>query len=254
MRTLSIRTIEMRLSKGASNGNMNRDEFYIALEANRAYVQEHSDELKHWGIKGQKWGLRRFQNPDGTLTEEGKRHYGRIGEIGKGLGVKSTINSMEQITSERAEIGNSLREKGKHAQARQYITTALADAKSKDYYDADAKVKSAKDVQKASLKGGIPNALLSTGGMFGGLALANTGHLGAGIATVIAGLGLGSVLGNVVSSKSLDKAQPGARERYNELLNKYGNMTTEQLYNEFDKTFVKSMKAPKYNSKEAGNK
>ena len=28
------------------------------------------------GIKGQKWGIRRFQNEDGTLTEEGKRRYG----------------------------------------------------------------------------------------------------------------------------------------------------------------------------------
>jgi len=28
--------------------------------------------LMHHGIKGQKWGVRRYQNPDGTLTEEGK--------------------------------------------------------------------------------------------------------------------------------------------------------------------------------------
>lgn len=32
-------------------------------------------ELYHHGIKGQKWGVRRFQNRDGTLTEEGKRRY-----------------------------------------------------------------------------------------------------------------------------------------------------------------------------------
>lgn len=31
--------------------------------------------LAHHGIKGQKWGVRRFQNPDGTLTEEGKKRY-----------------------------------------------------------------------------------------------------------------------------------------------------------------------------------
>ena len=34
------------------------------------------DFLAHHGIKGQKWGVRRFQNPDGTLTAEGKKHYG----------------------------------------------------------------------------------------------------------------------------------------------------------------------------------
>ena len=32
--------------------------------------------LVHYGIKGQKYGVRRFQNEDGTLTEEGKRRYG----------------------------------------------------------------------------------------------------------------------------------------------------------------------------------
>ena len=31
--------------------------------------------LCHHGIKGQKWGIRRYQNPDGTLTEAGKAHY-----------------------------------------------------------------------------------------------------------------------------------------------------------------------------------
>ena len=34
--------------------------------------------LVHHGIKGQKWGVRRFQNSDGTLTSAGKAHYGQI--------------------------------------------------------------------------------------------------------------------------------------------------------------------------------
>lgn len=31
--------------------------------------------LEHHGILGQKWGIRRYQNSDGTLTAEGKKRY-----------------------------------------------------------------------------------------------------------------------------------------------------------------------------------
>ena len=33
-------------------------------------------ELYHHGIKGQKWGVRRYQNEDGTLTAAGQKRYG----------------------------------------------------------------------------------------------------------------------------------------------------------------------------------
>lgn len=36
---------------------------------------EHSY-LCHWGILGMKWGIRRYQNPDGSLTEAGRQRYG----------------------------------------------------------------------------------------------------------------------------------------------------------------------------------
>ena len=35
------------------------------------YLQ--TKELYHHGIKGQKWGIRRYQNEDGTLTEAGRK-------------------------------------------------------------------------------------------------------------------------------------------------------------------------------------
>ena len=48
-----------------------------------AYRVKYSNELYHYGVKGQKWGIRRYQNPNGTLTEEGKIRYGVDPKTGK---------------------------------------------------------------------------------------------------------------------------------------------------------------------------
>lgn len=77
-------------------------------------TRDSSDCLKHYGIKGQKWGIRRFENSDGTLTEEGKKRYakaqlksanyktakerfkqiGKAGLIGAGVGAGFAIGAI----------------------------------------------------------------------------------------------------------------------------------------------------------------
>ncbi len=39
-------------------------------------LENATNALEHYGIKGMKWGVRRFQNSDGTLTSAGKKRYG----------------------------------------------------------------------------------------------------------------------------------------------------------------------------------
>ena len=41
----------------------------------RTYILTSDGELYHWGIKGMKWGVRRYQNKDGSLTAKGKKRY-----------------------------------------------------------------------------------------------------------------------------------------------------------------------------------
>lgn len=52
---------------------MNRIEFLANLDKYKG--EDHSAFLQHYGILGQKWGQRRWQNADGTFNTEGKIRY-----------------------------------------------------------------------------------------------------------------------------------------------------------------------------------
>jgi hypothetical protein len=41
----------------------------------RRKIKMENNELYHWGVKGMKWGVRRYRNEDGTLTAAGKKRY-----------------------------------------------------------------------------------------------------------------------------------------------------------------------------------
>lgn len=38
------------------------------------------EEPYHHGVKGQKWGVRRYQNEDGTLTDKGRARFDKVGK------------------------------------------------------------------------------------------------------------------------------------------------------------------------------
>ena len=57
-------------------------------------------ELYHHGVKGQRWGIRRYQNKDGTLTKAGQRRYNR--ELEK-LKKEQKILKNKEATSAKIE-------------------------------------------------------------------------------------------------------------------------------------------------------
>ena len=68
------------------------------------YIIGDKDYLMHHGIKGQKWGERRFQNPDGTLTPEGKARYQKyVNEFGEKT-AKRLMKSQNKGLSEKEAL------------------------------------------------------------------------------------------------------------------------------------------------------
>ena len=70
--------------------------------------------LEHHGILGQRWGVRRFQNPDGSLTKSGQKRYGsytdrsskqienRLNDLDKAIGYNK--KSMKRLQNDTLKI------------------------------------------------------------------------------------------------------------------------------------------------------
>jgi len=115
---------------------------------------ERSDELYHYGVLGMKWGMRRFQRPDGTLTTAGEKHKAKTGE--HGFVYKSHTTKKYARKLAKAE------QKGKIEKAEKFKSRLKAskelDKREQDY------------AKSVSVGGNIAARLLSPDGRLGGKA------------------------------------------------------------------------------------
>ena len=68
----------------------------------------YSTELSHYGVKGQKWGVRRFQNPDGSLTDKGYKKYYTNGRLNRSGRRAKQIAEHTRTFGDRSSAGRAL--------------------------------------------------------------------------------------------------------------------------------------------------
>ena len=117
-------------------------------------------ELKHHGVKGQRWGVRRFQNKDGSLTPAGKKHQaGTDGDAKKEKPKKEKPKKIKDLSDEELKSRVKRLELEKQCKDLEKKRPYMEDAKKIAY---DLVTKHAVDVAITISK----NALIDIGSQF----------------------------------------------------------------------------------------
>lgn len=95
---------------------MHKEELNFARKDNNMEIRNTNSELYHHGILGQKWGIRRYQNPDGSLTSAGKKHYAKIAKKDAQEYARAKMFYGEGAGNRRKLIQATVKERSKDAQ------------------------------------------------------------------------------------------------------------------------------------------
>lgn len=98
-------------------------------------------ELVHWGVPGMKWGVRRYQNKDGTLTAAGKKRYDK--EMAKLKAEKKILDNKAKTKAKLDKLENLRKEveTGKQADRTAKTTQKTTKVKKREMTDEELREK-----------------------------------------------------------------------------------------------------------------
>ena len=113
------------------------------------FKMTYDDYLYHWGIRGMKWGVRRYQNKDGSLTAAGRKRYDN--EVAKLKAEKAKIRNTERTKAKLAKL-DSLRNEVEGMKNTPKANALSTNNSSKNNKSPDTTKKSIKDFSDQELQ------------------------------------------------------------------------------------------------------
>lgn len=89
----------------------------LTMELLHSLIENEGEYLEHHGIMGMKWGVRRYQNEDGSYTEAGRKRYGIGSERKSAKQVKRFLNENDQYVAYNKSLIKRSKNKVENAQA-----------------------------------------------------------------------------------------------------------------------------------------
>ena len=111
----------------------------------------YSDELCHYGIRGMRWGIRRYQNPDGTLTEAGRKRVSKLRDSNSRLTERrdKLTKRMEFQTRKYANSISKANQKAAELRVKEYgLFTTKARADKLEYKASKLEARAAQKAMK----------------------------------------------------------------------------------------------------------
>lgn len=100
------------------------------------YYYNNQPELYHHGILGQRWGVRRYQNRDGSLTPEGRKRYYNDNGLPTSAGLLAINNHKINISEQREmqkKLHNSKEKRENEFTNKQYLLISEKATKGEKY-------------------------------------------------------------------------------------------------------------------------